>query len=149
MFFSTTKLILRNFTEVSADNIYAKRKDSFFQRMGLSTILRSVGVFIFFIAHSPLEYDIQDYAKHIYCDTFGKILLGSHTYSRFSAPPRVCVLQLLCILTLFFSNLYDIQQSEIYKIVVSPTAEDVAIQPWLRKTIFRRYKTLSAYHTPQ
>ncbi|CAI2354212.1 unnamed protein product [Caenorhabditis sp. 36 PRJEB53466] len=109
---SMSKLMLRNFTE----------------SLGMPTLFRCIGVMVLITAHAPLKEDIQDYADNIYCDTF--------------APPKVCVLQLLCLFILFFNNLYDVQQSRIFQIVVSATAEDVAVQNIPTKTVFRRQKPL-------
>ncbi|KAF1751287.1 hypothetical protein GCK72_017841 [Caenorhabditis remanei] len=110
MILSILKLMLRNFTEP----------------VGLSTIIRGVGVFILIVAHDPLTANVQDFIDHVYCDTF--------------VTPFICVLELTCILILFFNNLYDIQQSRLVHLVVSQTIDDVSIQKMARKSVFRRGK---------
>uniref|UniRef100_A0A8R1EG83 Uncharacterized protein n=1 Tax=Caenorhabditis japonica TaxID=281687 RepID=A0A8R1EG83_CAEJA len=112
---SMSKLMLRNFTEA----------------IGLSTFLRCIGILIFIVAWAPLKEDIEDYNANIYCDTF--------------APPKVCILQLLCIFVLFCNSLYDVHESRIFNLVVSPAAEEISVQKILKNTVFRRQKPVPIY----
>lgn len=105
-----SKLMLRNFTEP----------------IGLTTILRSVGLLIIIIAHDPLAANVQDFVDHVYCDTF--------------VSPKVCFLELACIGILFLNNLYDVNQTQNLHLVVSQTADDQSIQKMAKKSVFRRVK---------
>uniref|UniRef100_A0A1I7T3L3 Transmembrane protein n=1 Tax=Caenorhabditis tropicalis TaxID=1561998 RepID=A0A1I7T3L3_9PELO len=111
MILSIFKLMLRNFTET----------------LGISTIVRSIGVFILIVAHEPLTTSVQDFVDHVYCDTF--------------VSPTICYLELACILVLFFNNLYDVQQTNVVHLVVSQTIHDVNIQKMAKKSVFRRVKS--------
>ncbi|PIC27533.1 hypothetical protein B9Z55_019758 [Caenorhabditis nigoni] len=110
MILSMLKLLLRNFTE----------------QIGLSTIIRTFGLFILIIAHIPLTSNVQDFIENVQCDTF--------------VSPTICLLELSCLLVLFFNNLYDVQQSNIVHLVVSQTIDDENIQKMAKKSVFRRVK---------